>query len=157
MSNLDYYTGRLSLFSVAELLQSLCHICRSVREYKGEGPDSEEQQVFGQWLVDLSAVVRNRYTETGTDEERARALLALMDAYEIVPDKENLQFALPAAEKLLTALEDSPLKCKLLSYCYYYTEAPVCASEAHRILAGWDRTCYTAEMAEAAACYEALV
>lgn len=153
----NYYTGHLSLFSLAGLLENLCLTCRKAREYSGEGPGSAEQQVFARWLIGLSAAVINRYAGTATDEEKVRALLSLMDAYEIVPDEENLQFALSAAEELQAGLEDSPLKCKLLSYCYYYTEAPECADEARRILDGWNPACYTAEMTEAAACYEALV
>lgn len=153
----SHYTEHLSLFSLAGLLENLCLTCRKAREYSGEGPGSAEQQVFARWLAGLSAAVINRYAGTATDEEKVRALLAVMDACEIVPVSENLQFALSAAEKLLAGLEDSPLKCKLLSYCYYYTEVPECADEARRILEGWDPACYTAEMTEAVACYEALV
>ena len=87
----------------------------------------------------------------------ARALLALLDGFELSRDAAVLERALELAGALTERLPACPLKCKLLSYCYYYTEDERCAREAGRIVEGWGDTKLDSEMQEALSCYEALV
>lgn len=150
-------TESLSLCGAVCLLQALCQSIRNIRKYSGEGPLSEEQQVLIDRINELQSSVMEKYACPEEAEIKVRALLALMDAYEITGGEYVLQFVLPQAESLLVGLDDSAQKCKLLAYCYYYTEDEECAREARRILNTWDRLAYTPEMADAAVCCDALV
>lgn len=147
----------LSLYEATCLLEALGQSIRKIREHSGEGPLSDEQQMLMGRVCELQSFIMQKYSCPEETETRVRALLVLMDAYEISGEEEVLQFALAQAENLLPALDDSAQKCKLLAYCYYYTEDAECAREARRILHTWDRSAYTPEMTDAALCCEALV
>mgnify|MGYP002589846321 CR=1 FL=1 len=151
------FSGNLSLYGLGGLLQSLCQSIRKKREYTGEGPLNEEQQELCSRVEELVSDIIQKYSYPEQPDVKAQALLALMDAYEILGKEDILKFALAQAEALLSVLPSSPLKCKLLSYCYYYVEEAECAKEASRIIAGWDKSCYTPEMTEAVECYFSLV
>ena len=148
---------RLSFYGLMALLGMFCTCSRRSREQSGEGPAGEEQQEFTRCIGSLSEAVILHYGTESSAEIQGQALLSLMDAYEITGKNSVLDFALRQSEELLPNLPDDPLKCRLLMYCYYYTEACECEEEAHRILEGWDPSAYTPEMSEAVACYEELV
>ena len=95
-----------------------------------------------------------------TDEDtRARVLLAVMDAYEVTGKEELLEEALERAEKLLSEMADGALKCRLYSYCHYYTGAEECREEAGRILEALNQKgkLSATEKAEADACFREFV
>lgn len=146
-----------SLLGVSCLLQALCEGCRKMQQCTGEGPQVKEQGQFRLMIKELSGVVLQNYAGEPDWMIKAQALISVMDAYEINGSEKDLQAALAYAEKLLPMLADCPLKCKLLSYCYYYVEEPECADEARRILESWDDSCYDREMQEAVNCYRELV
>ena len=133
--------------------------CRNYREQsaKGIGPSEPEQQQARYLISGLMASVLSQYDQTVQQEVNADALIRLMDAYEISQNEIQLQTVLSLAEKLLPELPSSPLKCKLLSYCYFYVEEPECAREARRILDSWDKSCYDEERTEAAEFYFSMV
>ena len=108
-------------------------------------------------IIELSADILKYYSEEQDVTVKAEALIALMDAREIGNTEKELQQALAFAERLLPQMAGSPLKCKLLAYCYDYIEEPECAKEASRIIESWDKTRYTPEMREAIACYNMLI
>lgn len=147
---------RLSFYGLADLLTKVCLCSRRSRAQSGEGPAGEEQREFARYIGSLSEAVMCRYVMETSAGVQGQALLALMEAYEMTGEKNTLDFALWQAEKLLPHLSGDPLKCRLLMYCYYYTEASECKEEARCILDSWDRAAYTPEMSEAAACYEEL-
>ena len=71
---------------------------------------------------------------TADEDTCARLLLAVMDTYEVTGKEELLEEALGRAEKLLPGMADGALKCRLYSYCHYYTEAEECREGMRRIL-----------------------
>lgn len=133
--------------------------CAAHRKRLGEGcaPLSGSLQASREEIIHLSLELLNGYTSETDPLVRTRALLSLLDAYEISREESLLSQVLAWAEELMGQLPSSPLKCKLLSYCYYYTEDESCACEAKRIIAGWQVSALNGEMKEALACYETLV
>lgn len=146
----------LSLYGATCLLEALGQSIRKIREHSGEGPLSDGQQMLMERVCELQSFIMQKYSCPEETETRVRALLVLMDAYEISGEEEVLQFALTQAEKLLPVLDNSAQKCKLLAYCYYYTEDAECAREARHIIESWDPARYTEEMCDAAKCYQEL-
>ena len=147
----------LSLLARSYLLESLCETGRRHQIQSGDKLWSEEQQTIKRMITELSADILEYYSEEQDITIKAEALIALMDAREIGNTEKELQQALEFAERLLPQMAGSPLKCKLLSYCYYYIEEPECAKEASRIIESWDKTQYTPEMREAIECYNMLI
>lgn len=150
------HVRKLSLTGLTSLLQGVVQACRQTRETTGESPLCEEQQIFSIWIERLTSILLLKYKESAGTKIRARALLVLMDSYEIVRNENLLCYILEQAEKLTGQLEDSPLKCKLLCYCYHYVEEPECLREARHIMESWDPARYTEEMDDAAKCYQEL-
>ena len=74
------------------------------------------------------------YEGMADEDTRAQVLLAVMDAYEVTGEEELLEEALGWAEKLLSGMAAGALKCRLYSYCHYYTGAEECREEMRRIL-----------------------
>lgn len=148
---------RLSFYGLTDLLGRVCACSRRLREQSGEGPQGEEQQELARCIGSLSEAVMCRYSRETSAGSQGQALLSLMEAYEMTSENSVLDFALRQAETLLPHLPGDPLKCRLLMYCYYYTEASECEEEARRLLEGWDPSVRTPEMSEAAACYKELV
>ena len=145
----------LSLFSQNYLLQSLCETNRKQHTQPAQ-LCGKEQQMIQQAITKLSENILNRYSHEQEITVKAESLIVVMDAREVCNTEKQLQQALTLAEQLLPQMPASPLKCKLLSYCYYYVEEPECANEASRIIENWDKTQYTAEMQEAVQCYQNL-
>lgn len=148
---------KLSLPAQTGLLESLCRASRNLQQYFGEGVQNEEQIKFRQRIRELTANILQQYAQKPQESDKAQTLIAVMDAYEICGSEADLQTALTYAEKLLRTLNDSSVKCKLLSYCYYYIEEPACADHAKYIIDKWDRISYRLEMIDAIKCYHELV
>ena len=157
MKNKEYDLKKISLYGLSGLVRGMMKVVGEIREDTGESPMSDEQHQFYRLIYELTTEILEKYPLTEQSVIKAKALLALMDAYEIVREESVLQFALTEAECLLPLLKPSPQKCCLLSYCYYYVEEPECAREAKRIVDSWDSSCYDSEMQEAIRCYRELV
>lgn len=157
MGTLKLHTEHLSLAGIACLLQATCQAIREIRERSGESPASSGQQQLALFARGLTTEIYSKYNSGNSPETKAQAILVLMDTYEIFGEEPILQYALPQAEMLLPDLEATPLKCKLLCYCYHYTEDTECAREALNILSNWDKTPGTPEVAEARQCCNELI
>lgn len=138
------------------LLQTACHDYRGQSE-EGKSPLELQQRQRGQKIDELVGLILEQYKQEELVDMKAQALISLMDACEICLKESILQQTLFYAEKLLFQMPASPLKCKLLTYCYYYAEDPECAIEAGHILNSWDKQSYNAEMEEAAKCYQDII
>lgn len=141
------------------LIGSLEKKCQDYRKCSAAGntPLASGQQ---QGLIDINNLAVSLlaiYEQETSSDAKAMALLTVMDAFEICRSEATLQLVLSLAEVLLPVLSDTPLKCKLLSYCYYYVEEPGCALEVRRIIESWDQYSYNTEMAEAKRCYDELI
>lgn len=158
--NTDKMNGKIMRFSFEGtvcLVDGLCASVSEYRKYAAEGPMGRDERYFRELLEEQVSRLLERYGEEENPETRVKALLAVMDAYEITANEEQLQAALGHAERILPELQDGPQKCKLLTYCYYYVEDPACAEEARRILESWEGMRHDAEMQDAERCFAELV
>ncbi len=146
----------LSLGEQTVLLEDVLSACRRFLE-SGMSPSCTALQEGMDAVGRMSDSVLSLYAGEADALACARALLALLDGCELVRNAFLLDRVLELAEALTERLPACPLKCKLLSYCYYYTEDEHCALEAGRIVEGWRNAALDGEMQEALSCYEALV
>ena len=97
-------------------------------------PVEEGMRRLQEEVCALSLGLLKEYEGMADEDTRAQVLLAVMDAYEVTGKEELLEEALERAEKLLPEMADGALKCRLYSYCHYYTGAEECREEMQRIL-----------------------
>ena len=101
---------------------------------QGCPPVEEGMRRLQEEVCALSLGLLRGYGGIADEDTRAQVLLTVMDAYEVTGKGELLEGALERAEKLLSGMADGALKCRLYSYCHYYTGAEECREEMQRIL-----------------------
>ena len=122
----------LDLAGACSLLAGRVEEMHRLRE-RGCPPVEEGMRCLQEEVCALSLGLLKGYCDIADEDARARVLLAVMDAYEVTGKEELLEEALERAEKLLSGMADGALKCRLYSYCHYYTGAEECREEAGRI------------------------
>ncbi len=101
---------------------------------QGCPPVEEGMRRLQEEVCALSWELLKGYEGMADEDTRAQVLLVVMDAYEVTGKEELLEEALERAGKLLLGMADGALKCRLYSYCHYYTGAEECREEMQRIL-----------------------
>ena len=115
------------------LLAGLVEEMHRLREW-GCPPVEEGMRRLQEEVCALSLALLKGYEGMADEDTCTRVLLTVMDAYEMTGKEELLEEALERAEKLLPGMADGALKCRLYSYCHYYTGAEECREEMRRIL-----------------------
>ena len=122
----------LDLAGACSLLARRLEEMHRLRE-QGCPPVEEGMRRLQEEVCALSMGLLKGYEGMADEDTRARGLLTVMDAYEVIGKEVLLEGALERAEKLLPGMADGALKCRLYGYCHYYTGAEECREDARRI------------------------